>query len=163
MSRELPWRVARRLARSVVLAMFAGRLVCVPATADPRVALSARRVIYPGDIISSETLGETINIAASPGYGTVSEGKELLIGKRAKRTLLPGQPILIADVENPRVVVNGSQVRIAYRENNMSIFASGLALQNGSAGDTIRVRNSDTGLSVSGVVQPDGTVAVGDN
>ena len=34
-------------------------------------------------------------------------------------------------------------------------------LQDGSAGDLIRVRNIDSGAVIMGVVQPDGTVRVG--
>ena len=34
------------------------------------------------------------------------------------------------------------------------------ALQDGAVGDVIKVRNSDSGVTVSGAVQPDGTVRV---
>jgi len=33
-------------------------------------------------------------------------------------------------------------------------------LQDGSIGDIVKVRNSDSGVTVSGAVQPDGTVSV---
>jgi flagella basal body P-ring formation protein FlgA len=33
-------------------------------------------------------------------------------------------------------------------------------LQDGAVGDVIKVRNSDSGVTVSGAVQPDGTVRV---
>ena len=37
-------------------------------------------------------------------------------------------------------------------------MTTGAALQDGSIGDVVRVRNSDSGVTVSGAVQPDGSV-----
>ena len=39
-------------------------------------------------------------------------------------------------------------------------MTTGAALQDGSIGDVVRVRNSDSGVTVSGAVQPDGSVKV---
>lgn len=153
---------AGRKASVLLLALLAAGLYGGAASAEQHTALAANRVIYPGDILSREMLGEIENSAAPQGYGSFAEGMQLLAGKRAKRTLLPGKPISAADVENPRAVVSGSQVRMVFRESRMSILTSGLALQNGAAGDTVRVRNSDSGLTVSGIVLPDGSVAIGD-
>jgi flagella basal body P-ring formation protein FlgA len=47
-----------------------------------------------------------------------------------------------------------------YREGGLTIVTSALALEPGSIGDTIKVRNEDSGLTVSGRIQPDGSVAV---
>jgi flagella basal body P-ring formation protein FlgA len=58
-------------------------------------------------------------------------------------------------------VANGAEVRLIYAEGGLLIVTSGMALQEGSAGDLIRVRNIDSGVTISGVVQPDGTVMVG--
>jgi len=49
-----------------------------------------------------------------------------------------------------------------FQQSGVSITAFGAALQAGAAGDLVRVRNADSGLTVSGVVQPDGSVRVGD-
>lgn len=38
---------------------------------------------------------------------------------------------------------------------------TGAAMQDGLAGDIVRVRNSDSGVTVSGSVQPEGTASVG--
>jgi flagella basal body P-ring formation protein FlgA len=40
-------------------------------------------------------------------------------------------------------------------------MTTGAAMQDGSIGDIVRVRNSDSGVTVSGAVQADGTVSVG--
>jgi flagellar basal body P-ring formation protein FlgA len=39
-------------------------------------------------------------------------------------------------------------------------MTTGAALQDGSIGDVVKVRNDDGGVTVSGAVQPDGSVRV---
>ena len=46
------------------------------------------------------------------------------------------------------------------RSSGLTIVTTGAALQDGEAGEVISVRNSDSGVTVSGAVQPDGTVRV---
>jgi flagella basal body P-ring formation protein FlgA len=63
-------------------------------------------------------------------------------------------------VVNRRLVANGAEVRLVYVDGGLTIVAAGSALQDGAIGDLIRVRNSDSGLTVSGAVQADGSVRV---
>ena len=44
---------------------------------------------------------------------------------------------------------------------HMQLVTSGLALQDGGAGERIRVKNRDSGKIVSGRVEEDGTVRIG--
>jgi flagella basal body P-ring formation protein FlgA len=60
-----------------------------------------------------------------------------------------------------RAVANGAEVKLVYTDGGLSIVTSALALEAGGIGDTIKVRNSDSGLTISGVIQPDGSVSVG--
>ena len=99
------------------------------------------------------------NVDAS-GYVT-SRGS--LIGRMSKLTLLPGRPIPTNAIEAQRLVSIGNQVRIVFDSGGVTILATGLALQAGAAGDLIRVRNSDTGLIITGAIQANGTVRVGDS
>ena len=80
----------------------------------------------------------------------------------ARRTLLPGEMIALASVDNPRLVKVGGNVRIIYADQGLQISATGVAQQAGALGEIIRVRNQDSGLFVSGRVQADGSVLVGD-
>ena len=57
----------------------------------------------------------------------------------------------------------GAQVKIVFQQSGVSIVAFGAALQAGAAGELVRIRNADSGAAVSGVVQPDGSVRVGDD
>ena len=51
-------------------------------------------------------------------------------------------------------------VNLVYSDGDLSISAVGMALQDGAVGDFVRVRNDDSGITVTGVVQPDGDVRV---
>jgi flagellar basal body P-ring formation protein FlgA len=47
-----------------------------------------------------------------------------------------------------------------YRSGGLTIAGTGVPLQSGGAGDTVNVRNPDTGIVVKGRVEADGTIAV---
>jgi flagella basal body P-ring formation protein FlgA len=119
-----------------------------------------RVVIYPGDIIHEDMLMDVPANEAQGAGGSMIETRSGLIGKMARRTLLPGRAILAIAVNNPRAVVNGAEVRLVYTDGDLTIAASASALQDGAVGDMIKVRNVDSGLTVSGVIQPDGSVRV---
>ena len=115
--------------------------------------------IYPRDVIRDDML-EDRSIARP--IGAFLESRRALVGKAARATLLPGRPIPAGSVEDVKLVTLGAQVRIVFQQSGVSIVAFGAALQAGAAGELVRVRNADSGTVVSGVVQPDGSVRVGD-
>lgn len=122
----------------------------------------ARVTIYPGDAITEQMLDERSGAVAPETQGFYMRTREGLIGKVARRTLLPGQPIPLIAVDNPRLVAVGAQVKIVYAEGGLHIVTYGIAQQAGGVGDVIRIRNQDSGLSISGRVQSDGSVRVGE-
>ena len=145
-----------------MIARLAG---CVLALASPAIAQEAKILvpaitIYPGDVIADNSLVETTLPYALPA-GAALVSRAQIVGKLARRTLLPGKPVPSGAVEEPRLVQNGAQVRLVFEESGLSINAVGQALDPGGHGDTIRVRNNESGLVVPGVVQNDGTVRVG--
>ena len=83
-----------------------------------------------------------------------------LIGKVARRTLLPGRAIPLQALDNPRLIRNGSIVKMVYVDGGLWIETDGAALQDGAIGDVIRLRNVDSGIAIEGRVQADGTVLV---
>lgn len=114
--------------------------------------------IYPGDVIREPMLGEKIfGVGADRA---VVDSKSALIGKVARRTLLPDQPIPTYAVDAPKIISINAPVKIIFDEGGLVIIAYGSALQAGAVGDLIRVRNQDSGLTVSGKVQPDGSIRV---
>jgi flagella basal body P-ring formation protein FlgA len=95
----------------------------------------------------------------NPTPGAIWERADL-VGKVARRTLLPGRPIPSIAVEEPRAVSTGGQVQLVYQQDGLIIVTTAQALQNGYVGQMVQVRNLDSGLVVSGVIQPDGAVRV---
>jgi flagella basal body P-ring formation protein FlgA len=118
-----------------------------------------RVVIYPGDIIHNDMLSD-LPADSARGVGPFAETRSSVIGKMARRTLLPGGAIPLAALDVPRLVVNGASVNLLFVDGGLSISAVGMALQDGAAGDFVKVRNDDSGVTVTGVVQPDGAVRV---
>jgi flagella basal body P-ring formation protein FlgA len=116
-------------------------------------------VIYPGDIIHDEMLSD-LPADTARGVGPFAETRSAVIGKMARRTLLPGGAIPLAAIDVPRLVVNGATVDLVFVDGDLAISTVGMALQDGAAGDFVKVRNDDSGVTVTGVVQPDGAVRV---
>jgi flagella basal body P-ring formation protein FlgA len=135
---------------------------CAPVgLAQEASAPAPKGVIYPGDVIRDDMLADLPQGGVRDGGGPFVEDRALIVGKIARLTLLPGHAIPFAGVSNRKVVANGAEVRLVYAEGDLLIMTSGAALQDGSIGDVVRVRNSDSGVTVSGAVQPDGSVKVG--
>jgi flagellar basal body P-ring formation protein FlgA len=118
--------------------------------------------IYPGDTIKDAWLVDRDFSANSIATrGGMIQARTALVGKLARRTLLPGVPIPVNGVAEPRAISNGGKVRVVFTQDGLEISTYATALQNGSIGDVISVRNLDSGLTISGTVQPDGSVRVG--
>ncbi len=119
-------------------------------------------VIYPGDVIRDNIIVDR-DISLPPfAVGTVIDNRAGLLGKVARRTLLPGKPIPVIGVADPRVISNGSQVKVVFEEGGLQITTYATALQAGGVGDVIKLRNPESGLILSGMIQPDGSVRVSD-
>jgi flagella basal body P-ring formation protein FlgA len=156
-SGESDWAVRpRRLLLAALLVQGA----IVPAVAEDRTIPTPSQVIYPGDIIREGLLTDVSVYDVPAVDGSLVESRADLVGKVAKRTLLPGRAIVALAVENPRAVANGAQVTLIYRDGGLSIVTTALALEAGGVGDMIKVRNPDSGLTISGTILPDGSVSV---
>lgn len=150
----------RSIRPASALALLAAMFFCGPLRAEERLLPVARMTIYPGDKINDGLIEErSFSVSAIPP-GVAIESRDQLLGKVARRTLLPGKPISPAAVDNPKIVAIGAQVKIVFSEDGLEIVAYGMAMQAGAVGDLIRVRNEESGLIVSGRVIYDGSVRV---
>jgi flagellar basal body P-ring formation protein FlgA len=146
----------RRLAAPVLfLALlvspaFAGNVLPVPSV-----------TIYPGDIIKRDWIVQRDFGTDGPMRGAAIDSLSALVGKIARHTLLPGLPISTNAVGEPRLIADGQKVRVIFEQDGLIIESYASALQAGGAGDVISIRNLDSGVTISGVVQTDGTVRVG--
>ena len=144
------------------LALVAGLLACGvgrPAEAAERRPVAAV-TIYPGDLIRDPMITEADfpDAVASSAYVA---NRMAVVGKVARRTLLPGQAIPSNAVGEPKLVTIGAMVRVVYKEDGLTIATYASALQAGAAGDVVSARNVESGVIVSGVIQADGSIHIG--
>ena len=100
-------------------------------------------IIYPGDVIKDNSLVDRDFSADFPTSKLAAiDSRAALVGKVARRTLMPGFPIPASAVGDPKAVANGAKVRLLYEDGALAITAYGTALQAGSVGEIISVPES---------------------
>lgn len=124
------------------------------------VVLIPNRVIYPGETIELTALKQVTLIPGKHKPEAMATLAEELQGKVAKRTLLPGRYIPSTAIRDAWLVELGAAVQVFFISGGLTISATAVTLQPGSAGDLIKVRNSDSGKILSGTVMADGTIQV---
>jgi len=136
-----------------VAVQVAGRvheLVAVP-------VLSRR--FRPGEIIRERDLDTQLLRTEQIARNAIA-APDQIIGKSARRSLYSGKPLSSGDIREPQLVSRGSMVIMQYKAANMVITAHGTARENGTAGETVRVRNTNSGKIIEAVVVGQDTVAV---
>ena len=120
-----------------------------------------RATVQPGDVISEDM----IIIRRFPEQTTrrfqVVTSRQEMVGKVARRTLQPGHPVPATAIAPDVVIKRGEPARLVFQEGGLFINAQAEALQNGTVGAFVRVRNIDSGLIVTGKVQTDGSILIG--
>lgn len=91
--------------------------------------------------------------------GTIVDINEL-VGMAAKRGLRAERPVQANSIQRPVLVPKGSLVTIILKTPKMTLTAEGKALDNGSAGDTIRITNTRSKKVIEAEVTGTGKVAV---
>ncbi|MDY8108910.1 flagellar basal body P-ring formation chaperone FlgA [Fulvimarina sp. 2208YS6-2-32] len=117
-------------------------------------------VVYPGQDVVSAGLSTRTFVVRDEKVGLFVADQGDLHGYVARRTLLPGKAIRHSDLTLPDAVKAGTNVTLIYRDDGLVITGLGTALQSGQEGETIRVRNTDSGITVSGRIAPDGTISI---
>ncbi|MER9656357.1 flagellar basal body P-ring formation chaperone FlgA [Mesorhizobium sp. M0152] len=125
------------------------------------VVLIPNRVIYPGETIELAALKQVTLVPGKHKPDAVATRAEELQGKVAKRTLLPGRYIPATALREAWLVEQGAAVQVFFIAGGLTISATAVTLQPGSAGDLVKVRNVDSGKILSGTVMADGTIRVG--
>jgi flagellar basal body P-ring formation protein FlgA len=149
------------IARGVTVALL-GLAFAGAAVGEERRLPVPAVTIRPGEVIKEEMIAERTFASNLLGVALFIEARPGLLGRMARRTLVPGQPIPVNAVEDSWSVARGAAVKIVVEDNGLSIVAYGSALQSGAAGTLIPVRNVDTGVIIRGIVEPDGSVRVVD-
>ena len=137
----------------------AGLMSSQPALAEKRMAVIPTQTIYPGETIDAQRL-EEVEVTNPALTGDYAVSAAQVTGKVTSRTLLQGRVILVSALREPYAVERGKAVRIVFTNGPLTITAGGAPLENAAVGDLIRVRNTDSGIIVSGTVMDDGTIHV---
>lgn len=131
--------------------LFPLALLAAPAHADN---LVAARTLAAGTVIQHEDVA----VEPSDDMGGASLGE--VLGLQTRVTIYEGRQIHPSRLIEPVLVARNQVVRLAYITASMRIEAEGRALDAGQAGQVIRVMNLSSRTTVSGQVEPDGTVIV---
>ena len=154
--------IMRRLAAFMLGALAAIASVAVSRAQAQEMFLPVPAVtIQPNDEITDELIIDRAFIASTVTRGAVQEDRRFVIGKVAKRPLLKGLPIPVNALRDPYVVISGKPAIIVFEEGGLSITGQATALQSGSIGDVVSLRNGDSGAVIRGIIAKDGTVRVG--
>jgi flagella basal body P-ring formation protein FlgA len=141
---------------ALVPAMFA---VSVARAETLGFAVVPTQIIYPGEQIDAKRLKlvEVTNRNLALGYASDVNQVEGLV---TTRTLLPGRTIMVGGLKQPSAVKRGDKILLVYDNGVLRITAAGTPLAEGAVGELIQVRNTDTGVILSGTIMPDRSVLV---
>jgi flagella basal body P-ring formation protein FlgA len=150
---------ARAAAAAGLLIVVSLAIPSAAAADDMGVAVVPRTIIYPGQEISSAQI-QTVPVTnpnLTEGYArTVQE----VTGMISNRTLVPGRTIMVSGLRRPYAVKRGDKAKLVYDSGTLRITASGTPMADANVGDLISVRNTDTGVMISGTVMADGSILV---
>jgi flagella basal body P-ring formation protein FlgA len=82
------------------------------------------------------------------------------VGKEAAVFISENTPIIKINSERQRIINFGNIVSIVYKKYGINIKMRGMALQAGAYGQSIRVKNLESGNIISGIVKTDKSVCV---
>ena len=120
-----------------------------------------RVTIYPGDTISADQITDRAFLAHTVNRASVFDDRQALVGKVARRTLLPGQPVQVNAIRDAYLVNQGKTSLVVFQNAGLTITTQAVALDNGVAGEVVKLRNPDSGVVIQGTVERDGTVRLG--
>ncbi|MCC5977607.1 MAG: flagellar basal body P-ring formation protein FlgA [Salinarimonas sp.] len=156
-------RAMCRTALATAMLALAGSHAALAQSAGGNRAMPVPTItIYPGEKIKEGVIELREFSAHAIDRAPVVADPPALVGKVARRTLLPGQLVPRNAIEEPRLVERGRSVQVVFAEAGMTIVGIASALEAGSAGERVRARNLDSGVTIVGTVQPDGTLRVGE-
>ncbi|GAB4387259.1 flagellar basal body P-ring formation chaperone FlgA [Albidovulum sp.] len=111
--------------------------------------LRAQSLIGPGDVIAVP--GEIPGAAATAGE---------VIGLETRVAIYQGRPLRLADLGPPALVERNQIVTLRYAAGRLEITAEGRALGRAGIGEPVRVMNLVSRVTLTGIVEPDGTIRV---
>lgn len=117
-------------------------------------------VVYPGQMVLDRGVMDMRFKVPGERLSAYVVEEGMLKNRVARRTLLPNQPILLSDLKSPDAVTAGQPAKLVYRAEGLIITGMGIPLQSVGAGEPVRVRNADSGVTISGIAAEDGSIEV---
>ncbi len=133
-----------------------------PALADAYTAVPVPLVtLYVGDTLNTSQIGERRYRTDWLARNQFARVNSEVAGLTVRRTLVKGRPIALADLGPASLVDEGDMVTAIFAGGTLQIAAQMLALDGGSDGATVRLRNPESGAIVQGRVAGFARVVVG--
>lgn len=120
--------------------------------------VAARRLV-PGAIVEDGDLQQA-RVRTANLRGAAGVTLEAARGLSVKHALSAGQPVSVADLVRPPLVLRGAAVRMTLDSEGIALSAQGIATEAGARGDRIRVENPVSHLLVDAEVTGPGEVRV---
>lgn len=115
--------------------------------------------IRKGTIISQADL--TLKDISSAGVSPmISQDMMQLVGQEAKQTLCKDKPILLRDIGAMTIVRRNDTLTLRFEQGAMTLQTVGRAMEDGGAGDTIKVMNEQSKKIITGRITNNGDVDV---
>ncbi|MBI1363588.1 MAG: flagellar basal body P-ring formation protein FlgA [Proteobacteria bacterium] len=141
----------------------AGLMYAVNAAAGeqnmPQQIPTVTRTIQAGELISDADIEIRDMTGRGLPSGTVLH-KADLIGREAMRTLYPGSPITQRTVRKPPLARKGATVTVYFQARGLHLQTDGKLLEDGGAGETVRLMTELSSRVITGTVMEDGTIQV---
>ncbi len=137
-------------------------LISGPSLADPYTAVPVPLVtLYVGETLAAGQIGQRRYRTDWLARNKFARNNSEIAGLTVKRTLVKGRPISLSDLGPATFVSEGEMVTAVFAGAALQIAAQMMALDAGSDGAAVRLRNPETGAIVQGRVAGFGRVVVG--
>lgn len=117
------------------------------------------RAIAPGDIIRDSDIAWTQMPARSVSSDYITQTANM-IGKTVRRGVRADRPLRSRDLQIPVVIEKNRMVGMRFDNGSVSLVAVGRALEDGGAGDMIRVMNAKSKTTITALVINENMVEV---
>jgi flagella basal body P-ring formation protein FlgA len=135
-----------------------------PLWAKVRITVSSTRIVAKRDLRAG-TLIEAgqVRLETSEGFPAnepIGTSIEEVVGRVVRRAVAAGSPVALKLLREPKEVERGEPVRVEASSGSATVGMVGRAVTSGSVGDTVVVRNLNSGKSFPARVDRKGAVVV---
>lgn len=117
-------------------------------------AITAQRLLPSGTIVSREDIALDLRIDGG------IDDPDQAVGRQLRTTIQAGQMIHANSLTAPVLVRRNQLVTLTFKQGGLIITDQGRALDQGAAGEAIRILNTTSRATITGQVMEDGSVIV---